>query len=197
MFQKTNLAALAFLLVPIAAVMSSPQCSSVISSTCLQKCNDTSCYCGGNGARRGSGPFEECNQVCHTTSCEKVTCSASTCIQSCHGCQMECTSDATYCNQRCLSGTCVLKCSAGKCVQNCKAGKCTHLSSDDNGSRSVFPRPYLVALACLFAATAVLSFTALVMACCNVYSTRQRNQYFRLRTSPGHHSCIYVPPTCV
>ena len=162
------------LLAAKAETLPTERCSSVLSNTCLQKCNTTSCSCGRSD---GKYAFTECNQACGGAGCRKIKCSAGTCYQHCHNCQMECTSDVEYCSQQCLSGACSFKCSAKRCVQECDGKKCEHLPS---GHEEPFiPRLYLVILAGLFAATTVLTCLALVLSCSQMGCWRKKTRPFR------------------
>lgn len=160
-----------YLLTAEAATPPTEKCTSVLSNTCLQKCNTTSCNCASSD---GKYAFTECHQACESTRCRKITCSSGTCYQQCHDCHMECTSDVEYCSQQCLSGACSFKCSARRCVQECDGKKCDHLPS---GHEEPFiPRLYLVILAGLFAATTVLTCLALFLSCSQMGCWRRRRR---------------------
>lgn len=157
-----------FLLTAEAGTTPTDKCDSVISNTCYQQCNSTSCNCAASVGKQHT----DCNQACGTTKCKEITCSSGTCYQKCHDCRMECTSDVDYCNQQCLSGACSFKCSAKKCVQECGGKTCKHLPSDHD--EPFIPRLYLVILAGLFASTTILTCLALVISCRQMGCRRRR-----------------------
>lgn len=149
-----------FLLVAEVVASSTEKCNAIESYTCLQHCNDTSCKCG---VTHGNLEYTTCNQACQGPKCKAIMCSSGTCLQTCHNCHMECTSDVGYCRQWCLSGACSFKCNARHCMQECNGNKCNQVLSVT--CRTIYPRLYLVILAGLFAATSILSFLLLVMSC--------------------------------
>ena len=147
-----------FLLVAEVLTSSTQKFNALESNTLLQRCNDSSCKCGG---KFGDSRYTTCKQSCQGPQCNVITCSSATCFQKCHNCRMECTSDVRHCSQQCLSGACAFKCNAKRCMQDCNGGKCDQVIPVT--CRLIFPRFYLVILAFLFAATSILSFVLLVM----------------------------------
>lgn len=178
-----------FLFGAMSTVTSYDSCSSRLGDRCIQKCNTTSCQCGG---RHGKHVYLGCTQMCGLYPCNTITCSSATCIQSCHGCTMECTGDVGFCVQRCLSGQCMLKCSAERCEQDCSHGDCKQTTTTN--TTSLIPRQYLLLLASCFAATTILSIIALCLSC-RAMRQRRMNNYRRLRAipdSPPTHRCHAV-----
>ena len=170
-----------FLLVAEVVASSTEKCNAIESNTCVQQCHDTSCKCG---ATYGDLRYSMCKQACQGPKCKTITCSSGNCFQRCHNCQMECTSDVDYCRQQCLSGACSFKCNARRCerVQECVT------------CQMIYPRSYLVVLACLFAAMSVLSFTLLVMSCRELepWSWKSSFKYVKLRESISAESLYSI-----
>lgn len=150
-----------FLLVAEVVASSEENCNAMVSNTCIQRCNSTSCKCG---VTYRESTYKTCNQACQGPKCKRITCSSGSCHQKCHNCHMECTSDVAYCSQQCLSGACSFKCNARRCKQECNGNKCDFPVTPAT-CRTIYPRFYLVILAGLFAATSILSFLLLVMSC--------------------------------
>lgn len=173
-------------LLAIDSVTSSTHCSSILEDRCIQKCNGTNCECN---ARDGQHVFKGCTQMCGQNPCQKITCSSGTCIQSCHGCAMECTSGVGFCVQRCLSGKCSFVCKARRCEQDCSSGDCKLEEKNKSSSKSMIPKPYLLLLAGCFATTAVLSSIALCLSY-RAMKLKTRNAYQRLRP-------VNTPPSSI
>ena len=188
------------LLVLLAAeVMAERQHTITFTKTRFQQCNSSSCECV---PRNNIQAFSKCTQSCGNSGCKLLKCSARTCYQECHNCQMECTSDVHFCRQRCLSGACSLKCKASQCVKQCNDGECESRSSNSTEYKQyqlVFPRPYLIILAVLLGLVAVLSLGLLVyLTCgCNCCKTRTQNGYFKLTSYSSSLESLDVKPIFV
>ena len=156
----------------------SQDCGHVLMNTCFQVCNSTTCTCNDRSSR---DVFATCEQRCDNEKhapCRKLLCSSSSCVQRCHGCNMECTRDVKFCSQLCLSGNCGFKCAGERCQTQCQNGACVHMATDNVDP---LPKYYLALLAGLFGACAVLSAIALVISCYGYYCV-SRNAYRRFRS---------------
>ena len=164
-----------FLLVAEVVASSTEKCNAIESNTCVQQCNDISCKCG---VTYGDLSYTTCNQACEGPKCKVIRCSSGNCFQRCHNCQMECTSDVDHCRQQCLSGACSFKCNARRCER---------VQEECVSCQMIYPRFYLVILACLFAAMSVLSFTLLVISCSELEPWSSKSsanyKYVKLRNS--------------
>ena len=161
-----------FLLAAVVDTSSTENCNVIVSNSCFQRCSDVSCKCG---VTYGESQYTTCNQACVGFQCKTMTCTSGTCYQRCHNCHMECTSDVGYCRQQCLSGACSFTCNAKRCVQECNGKECSHVTPVTRAR--IFKRSgYLVILAGLFAATALLTMLALVL------SFRELNYWNRIAT---------------
>ena len=189
----TRLTPVVLLLTCHVIIVTSQTCDSVTTNTCFQVCNTTSCTCDNRSSR---DVFTSCDQRCGNevhAPCKKLLCTSGSCVQRCHGCEMQCTKDVKFCSQLCLSGNCKFKCAAKNCQTQCQSGECTHLAS---GNTILLPKPYLALLAGMFGVCAVLSAITLVISCYG-YCSVGRNTYRRIRSHSGRPVCIEHPPSPV
>lgn len=176
-----------FLLAADVDASSTENCNVIVSNTCFQQCSDMSCKCG---VTSGDSQYAMCNQACDDSKCKTMTCSSGTCYQRCHNCHMECTSEVGYCRQQCLSGACSFTCNAKRCVQECNGKKCKQVTPVT--CRRIFQRSgYLVVLAGLFAATAILTMLALVLSFREMNYWNRRATYSKIRSVSASVDSLY------
>lgn len=172
-----------FLLAAVVDASSTENCNVIVSNSCFQQCSDESCKCG---VTYGDSQYATCNQACVGSKCKTMTCTSGTCYQRCHNCHMECTSDVGYCRQQCLSGACSFTCNAKRCVKKCNGKECNRSTSVTR--RRIFQRyghGYLMVLAGLFAATAILTMLALVLSFKELSYWNRRATYSKIPISSG------------
>lgn len=172
-----------FLLAAVVDASSTENCNVIVSNSCFQQCSDESCKCG---VTYGDSQYATCNQACVGSKCKTVTCTSGTCYQRCHNCHMECTSDVGYCRQQCLSGACSFTCNAKRCVKKCNGKECNRSTSVTR--RRIFQRyghGYLIVLAGLFAATAILTMLALVLSFKELSYWNRRATYSKIPIVSG------------
>lgn len=172
-----------FLLAAVVDASSTENCNVIVSNSCFQQCSDESCKCG---VTYGDSQYATCNQACVGSKCKTMTCTSGTCYQRCHNCHMECTSDVGYCRQQCLSGACSFTCNAKRCVKKCNGKECNRSTSVTR--RRIFQRyghGYLIVLAGLFAATAILTMLSLVLSVKELSYWNRRATYSKIPISSG------------
>lgn len=170
-----------FLLAAVVDASSTENCNVIVSNSCFQQCSDMSCKCG---VTYGDSQYATCKQACVGFQCKTMTCTSGTCYQRCHNCHMECTSDVGYCRQQCLSGACSFTCNAKRCVQECNGKECSHVTPVTRAR--IFKRSgYLVILAGLFAATALLTMLALVLSFRELNYWNRKATYSKMRSVSG------------
>ena len=171
-----------FLLAADVDASSTENCNVIVSNSCFQQCSDMSCKCG---VTYGDSQYATCNQACVGSKCKTMTCTSGTCYQKCHDCHMACTSDVGYCRQQCLSGACSFTCNAKRCVQECNGKECNQVTRPIKCPRIFQRSGYLVILAGLFAAIAILTLLALVLSFRELNYWNKRATYSKMRSVSG------------